>query len=101
MALLDLQITSPRMLLALKQCDNADRSQQRAGLEQVKMAMSDFQQAWANLKAVYGKTRFVAYPANYIPDRYFHVASQREDLTWMIQAEELYHAMIGKWLQNQ
>jgi hypothetical protein len=28
------------------------------------------------------------------------VASQREDLSWMIQAEEMYHAMIGKWLKT-
>ena len=41
------------------------------------------------------------YPPNYIPDRYFHLASQREDLSWMIQAQELYEEMIRKWLQNQ
>ena len=97
-ALYDLQITAPRLLLALKQCDSSDKLQQRTGIDQVQLAIHDFQQGWANLKEVYGKTRFVAYPANYVPDRYFHLASQREDLTWMIQAQELYHAMIGKWL---
>jgi len=80
---------------------NADKGQQKAGIEQVKLAVQGFQLAWENLKQVYGKTRFVAYPANYVPDRYFHFASQREDLSWMIQAEELYHAMIEKWLQGQ
>jgi len=100
MALFDLQIMTPRLLLALKQCDNADKGQQKAGIEQVKLAIQEFQHAWENLQQVYGKTRFVTYPANYVPDRYFHFASQREDLSWMIQAEELYHAMIEKWMKN-
>jgi len=47
---------------------------------------------------VYGETRFISYPPDYIPDRYFHLASQREDLTWMIQPEELFINMIQKWL---
>jgi hypothetical protein len=45
--------------------------------------------------------RIISYPANYVPDRYFHFASQREDLSWMIQAEEMYYEMIEEWLQNQ
>ena len=97
----DLQITAPRLLLALKQCDTADKVQQNEGFKQVKLAMHDFQQAWVSLKEVYSKTRFVSYPAGYVPDRYFHLASQREDLSWMIQAEEMFHVMIEKWLQNQ
>jgi hypothetical protein len=101
MALYDLQITAPRLLLALQQCDNADKGQQKAGIEQVKLAVQGFQLAWENLKQVYGKTRFVAYPANYVPDRYFHFASQREDLSWMIQAEEMYLGMIEKWIQKK
>ena len=98
LALYDLQMTAPRLLLALKQCDQADKGKQEAGFDQVKTAMEGFQAAWTNLQRVYGKTRFLAYPANYVPDRYFHFASQREDLSWMIQAEELYHGLIRKWL---
>jgi hypothetical protein len=100
-ALHNFQNTTPRLLLALKESDNADKSRQKSGIENVKMAMKDFQNAWSELKDVYARTRFVSYPANYIPDRYFHLASQREDLTWMIQAQELYFAMIEKWLQDQ
>jgi hypothetical protein len=67
----------------------------------VKKAMKEFQQAWTDLESMYGQTRFIAYPANYVPDRYFHLASQCEDLTWMIQAEKLYVGMIEKWLESQ
>lgn len=100
-ALYHLQMTTPRILLALKQCDNADKDQQREGFEKVKKALQEFQQSWAELKEVYGQTRFVAYPVNYVPDRYFHLASQREDLTWMIQAQEMYLGMIDQWLLNR
>jgi len=71
---------------------------QQAGFEQVRAALKGFDQAWENLQEVYGRTRFVSYPAGYVPDRYFHVASQGEDLGWMIQAEELFHSMISAWL---
>lgn len=100
MALYDLQITSPRLLLALKQCDSADKMQQNKGIEQVQLALQEFQQAWTHVKEVYGTTRFIAYPPGYVPDRYFHLASQREDLTWMIQAEEMVHVMVKQWLQS-
>jgi len=29
------------------------------------------------------------------------LASQREDLSWMIQAEQLYYGMIDKWLHSE
>jgi hypothetical protein len=100
-ALYDLQSNTPNLLLALKECDSGDKVQQKSGFENVKRAMNDFQKVWTEVQLVYEQTRFVAYPANYIPDRYFHLASQREDLTWMIQAQEIYFGMIKKWLQNK
>jgi hypothetical protein len=98
-ALFNLQSTIPDLLLALKESDSADKIQQEAGFEDVKKAMKEFQDTWKNLENVYGQTRFISYPPNYVPDRYFHLASQREDLTWMIQPEELYFGMIDKWLK--
>lgn len=100
-ALYNLQSTAPSILLALKESDNVDKLQHNAGIENVKKAINEFHQIWNDVQSVYGETRFVTYPANYLPDRYFHLASQREDLTWMIQAEELYIEMIEKWLQKQ
>ena len=101
MALYNFQISTPRLLLALQQSDSPDKAQQNTGLEEVQKALMGFRQAWEEVQSVYSQTRFVSYPSNYIPDRYFHLASQREDLSWMIQAEELYEAMIKKWLQSR
>jgi len=95
------QNTAPRLLLALKSVDNTDKDQQKKGMEEVKRAVVEFRNAWAELESVYSRTRFVSYPSNYIPDRYFHLASQSEDLTWMIQPEILYLGMIEKWIGNQ
>ena len=101
LALYNLQITTPRILLALKECDQKDIDQKKTGLENVKKSLLEFQQAWTNVETVYSQTRFISYPGSYVPDRYFHLASQRENLTWMIQAEEMYFGMIEKWIPNQ
>lgn len=98
-AIYDFQITTPALLLALKQADDADKAKQSAGMQQVKKALANFHLAWNTLQNVYSETRFIAYPSNYLPDRYFHLASQAEDLTWMIQAQQLYEGMIEKWME--
>jgi len=100
LALYDFQSTTPNLLLALQQTDRPDKAQQKAGMEKVRQALERFHRAWNNLQEVYSETRFVTYPSNYLPDRYFHLASQGEDLGWMVQAPVLYEAMIKKWLQN-
>lgn len=101
LSLYNFQSTTPNLLLALQQADSPDKAQQKAGMEKVRQALERFHRAWNNLQEVYSETRFVAYPSNYLPDRYFHLASQGEDLGWMVQAPVLYEAMIKKWLQNQ
>jgi hypothetical protein len=99
LALCNLQNTIPDLLLALKKSDSPDPVQRRSGKESVKYSMNEFNRAWMAVESVYSQTRFVSYPAGYIPDRYFHLASQREDLTWMIQPEELFFGMTEKWLK--
>jgi hypothetical protein len=98
LSLYRLQSTIPDLLLALHESDSNERGLQRKGREDVKIAVDKFQKCWKEVENVYGETRFISYPPDYIPDRYFHLASQREDLTWMIQPEELFIAMIQKWL---
>jgi hexosaminidase len=98
LALYNFQITAPKLLLALKETDTAGKN--KTGFETLKKAMKEFHQAWTDLQFIYSQTRFVSYPSNYVPDRYFHLASQREDLSWMIQAEELYFEMIEKWMES-
>lgn len=99
-ALYNLQSALPDLLLSLKESDTSDKALQEGGLKDVRKSIEGFQKAWSELQKVYSETRFISYPANYIPDRYFHLASQREDLTWMIQPEELFFEMIDKWLKT-
>jgi hypothetical protein len=100
LALYNLQSSAPGLLLALRECDIADKEQRKSGIENLKKAMKNFQIAWNEVEDIYSQTRFIAYPVNYVPDRYFHLASQREDLTWMIQPEELFLGMIDTWLKK-
>lgn len=95
-AIFEFQMTSPILLIALSDSD-------RSGVknEEVVKAMANFKEKWENLNRVYSKTRFTAYPANYVPDRYFHLASQSEDLTWMIQAQELLFEKIREQIGNE
>ena len=101
LALYNLQSSAPRLLLALKKSDSPDKVQRKAGIENIEEALMQFRQAWQEVQLLYSQTRFISYPPNYVPDRYFHLASQRENLSWMIQAEELYEGMIKKWLQRE
>jgi hypothetical protein len=101
LALYDLQMTIPSLLLALEQCDRFGTTLNKSGIDSLRNAIADYRQVWTRLQEVYSKTRFVAYPVNYVPDRYFHLASQREDLSWMVQAEEMFIGMIEEWLRDQ
>lgn len=97
-AINDFQITSAHMLLALRDCDTAD-SKKRANCEKkVYEIMKKFDHAWENLKKVYRKTRFISYPDTYVKDRYFHLASKSEDLTWMVDVDNKFHKLVKEWL---
>jgi hexosaminidase len=100
MAMNDFQLTAPALLLALKNCDSSDKEQQQSGIRNVEKVIADFDEKWSKLKEVYSKTRFLANPPDYLPDPYFHYASQREDLTWMIQPEEMFHRMVQNWIKE-
>jgi hypothetical protein len=99
-AINDFQVTSSRMLLALKDCDTVSRRTRSKGMEAVRLALIEFEQAWKNLQDVYKETRFLSYPEEYVKDRYFHLASQKEDLSWMINVEEQFHKLVRDWLQQ-
>ncbi len=99
-ALNDFQNTAPKLLLALRSCDSENSQIVKEGKKEVLTALYDFEKAWEKLEFIYSKTRFTTYPKDYIPDRYFHFASQREDLTYLIQSEELLHKMVKEWLNS-
>jgi len=83
-ALYNLQSTVPHILLALKQSDSANNIQQKVGIKNVNNVVKEFHLRWADLQAVYCQTICISYQVSYVPDRYFHNASQRDDLSWMI-----------------
>ncbi|MEE9430618.1 MAG: family 20 glycosylhydrolase [Melioribacteraceae bacterium] len=93
----DFQITAPKLLLALEQCDVKNKSDKEKGRAKVNIALNEFDKAWSKLKDVYAETRHIKYPDNYVADHYYHFASQRKDLTWMIQVEELLHELVKDW----
>ena len=43
---------------------------------------------------------FLSYPEDYIPDRYFHLASKSEDLSWMVEVDKKYHMLVRSWLDS-
>jgi hypothetical protein len=98
-AINDFQAIAPYLLLALQTCDQKAESQQISGFEQVRNILVKFESVWAHLEDIFAKTRFISYPEDYLPDPYFHYASQREDISFMKQAEELYFNMIREWLE--
>ena len=97
-AINDFQSTSPRLLLALQYCDTADKMKRAQGLEKIHHALKEFDIVWEELKKVYEKTRFISYPEGYVKDCYSHLASQNEDLSWMINVEKQYHKLVRNWL---
>jgi hypothetical protein len=97
-ALYNFQCTTPELLIALKETDVSDQTKQKQGFESITKAIKNFWKRWEELQSIYSQTRFISYPPSFVKDRFFHVASQREDLSWMIQPQELYFKMIEKWM---
>ena len=102
----DFQIETAKLLLALQQSDVADKTNRKKGLEEVKAALEYFDKSWENLKTVYGKTRFYGYPPTHVVPKYRDswpdrpdFAEQREDLSFLIMPEQLYHKMVRDWLK--
>ena len=99
-AINDFQVTSAHLLLVLKECDTANRRKRAEGMRKVWQSLEGFELAWRELKEVYQETRFLSYPEDYVQDRYFHLASRKEDLSWMIEVEEQFHELVKDWLAD-
>jgi hexosaminidase len=99
-AINDFQVTSAHMLLALRECDSSNQRRRAQGMDKVRSALDEFDSAWKKLQEVYEQTRFLSYPEEYVQDRYFHMASRTEDLSWMIEVEELFHKNVRAWLNQ-
>jgi len=97
----DFQITSAQLLTALKDYDSPKAKMRERGAEKVLKLIEDFEQVWDRLEKVYSKTRFISYPENYVKDRYFHLASKREDLSWLRILEDKIHKKLQKRLKAE
>ena len=98
-AINDFQVTAAQLLLSLKNADVDDQELRSEAKRQIYESLKNFDTVWKQLNETYSETRFIKYPDNYIPDRYFHFASQREDLSYLIQVEEKLHQSILEWLE--
>ncbi len=103
----DFQIGAAKLLLALAQCDVADKSRRVAGLKNAEAALVWFDRTWENLKAVYGKTRFFGNPPNTVQAKFLNtwpdrpdMAEQRGDLSFLTIPEQIYHPMLKAWMQQ-
>jgi len=100
-AINNFQITPANLMLALKQCDTNDQTQRQAGFKAVQAAIDEFEVTWGKLQKVYAQRRFISYPENYVKDRYWHYASTREDMSFMILNQQNYHPKVSQWLKEQ
>ena len=94
---------SPKILLALKAYDNASNPTEK--LETIKNLQSlkeEFVTARKNLELVYGKTRILNKPDNYIldQDHHHHLANQSLNFDWQFQAEIFFFKKLDKELKN-
>ena len=99
-AINDFQVNNAMLLLALQSCDSSEKDERARGKREIRLVFDEFERTWKALKKVYEKTRFLFYPESYVKDRYFHLASQSEDLSWMIDVEKKYHKLVKDWLET-
>ena len=63
--------------------------------------MDEFETTWKELQKVYARRRFISYPEGYIKDPYFHIASRREDMSFITLSQQDYYPKVSKWLKEQ
>jgi hypothetical protein len=90
---------APEALLALKEYDNSENKQQEeAALNKVKQLSGKFEAIRAKMEKVYGRTRKLTKPGNYIldQDHHSHLANQSVPFDWQFLAEMLFIEKIEK-----
>jgi len=102
----DFQIAAAKLLLALQQCDVADKAQQKSGMKNVRASLEYFNKTWENLKTAYGKTRFYGPPPGYVMAKFLNTWPDRPDmadvpadLSFLITPEQTYHKLVRDWMQ--
>jgi Holliday junction resolvase len=90
---------SSNALLVLKNYDNAQSVQElEVAKKNIDSLSSEFETLRNQFEAVYGKTRILTKPNNYIldQDHHVHLANQSLNFDWQFYAEMLFLEKIGK-----
>lgn len=90
---------TPALLLALKAYDDADQGEAKSeALERVEQLYREFFPLRARLEKVYGQTRVLNKPDDYIldQDHHHHLANQTRSFDWQFTSELLFLEKIRK-----
>ncbi len=94
---------SPKILLALKEYDNASNATDKlTAVTQLRLFEEEFKEMRKKLESVYAKTRILEKPENYIldQDHHAHLANQSVNFDWQFKAEMLFFEKLNKELEN-
>ena len=97
------QYTS-KLLVGLKAYDNAsDKKQESDAINNLKKLKDDFTSLRSEFETVYGKTRILTKPDNYIldQDHHVHLANQSISFDWQFYAEMLFLKKMDEELLNK
>ena len=92
---------APKALLALNAFDVAQSlEEQNVALREVRKLPGEFTKLREQFEQVYGKTRILTKPKDYIldQDHHAHLANQSISFDWQFYAEMLFLEKIGKEL---
>tara|TARA_R110000868_G_scaffold21614_15_gene89653 strand:- start:17732 stop:19831 length:2100 start_codon:yes stop_codon:yes gene_type:complete len=95
---------SPKMLLALRDYDKAEsRDDIKTAATNLKEMESEFGSLRKELEMVYGQTRILTKPDNYIldQDHHVHLANQSLNFDWQFYAEMLFFKKLNNELEKE
>ncbi|NKI26326.1 family 20 glycosylhydrolase [Arenibacter sp. 6A1] len=95
---------SPQILLALQAYDNAENQEQLAlAATNLKELQKTFTSLRRELEEVYGKTRILSKPDNYIldQDHHVHLANQSLNFDWQFYAEILFFEKLNQEMNKE
>mgnify|MGYP000306609528 FL=1 len=93
----------PKMLLSLKEYDNANNpTEKREAMKRLTSLKKEFETIRENLESVYGKSRILEKPDSYIldQDHHHHMANQSVNFDWQFRAEMLFFEKLSKELES-
>jgi len=95
---------APQALLAIKAYDNSENKQQELkAIKNLSQLKEEFNTLRTEFETVYGKTRILTKPDNYIldQDHHVHLANQSISFDWQFYAEMLFLKKLDEELLNK